>query len=334
MRSGMLILLLAALAVPSPAAATTGIVSLRDHVGSAFHKSDRAHAVFELPGGFRQDYGALSGSLADGTYGRTARLPNGHECALRLYAGASVRQAPPAVRNGRVRADWRGSWLAITSRGSRGSARWYAGSVGDALYGVGVSPTPSWVRAGRPWTVYGLELTGSAPSGTPADRRSCAEVKRGLLPAVQRTIASMHLVRGPLPALRILPGVPAPAGAAPGTHVAQGPGGVRLLVPPPTVPCPANAKPELILGVQLPNPGARARVRMVRAKAIGPGGDVRGGPIWRTEPNRPGWHLDRLGLGACGRTVRWFYLVGLDDPRSTAPVRIDLTTTVLPAPSG
>src|SRR5206468_1804908 len=65
--------------------------------GSVLRASPDAHVSFELPASYKQQYGAMAGTRATGSYQRTTRLESGGRCELRLDAVGRAQSTKPMV---------------------------------------------------------------------------------------------------------------------------------------------------------------------------------------------------------------------------------------------
>jgi hypothetical protein len=164
---------------------------------------DDRHVAFTLHGGpWAQVVGALSGTPLAGTFELKRSPERGTTCRLRLTVGAAAQRRAPRVgrRTVRLRPDSRSTpLLRVTARGTRGSIRWWAGTVrrGERSHAaVGVAaPAPTGLRsATRRYVVTYAEVEPafSTPQGACA-----AHARRVGGPVTRRLGRTLRLAPGP-----------------------------------------------------------------------------------------------------------------------------------------
>ena len=199
MRRAWPALLAAAVLAPAPAAlgATAGFQVPDDH--GVLHSSTIAHTAFVLPPTFALAHGALENTPAIGTYELVVHPGLDDECVVTLVGGGNAQATRPTVRGG-VFAD-RGLRFRIVRQGRAGTRRWFTG----AANGEDVTASFEAIRRGLApardrWAVFRASLShrggiSTAPSTDP----ECARRQATQRSTLRRAIASMHVVRTPLP---------------------------------------------------------------------------------------------------------------------------------------
>jgi hypothetical protein len=187
-------LLTVAALVPAPAAlGATARFEVPDDRG-VLHSSPTAHTVFTLPSTFALAHGQLENTPAVGTYELVQ--PSGlAQCVVTLFGNANAQATMPTVRGGVFAA--RGLRFRIVHQGRRGARGWFMGRANGEDVAAAFEPIPRGLAPARAhWVFFQASLSLREPTST---RARCARQLAEQRSTLRRAIASMHVVRAPLP---------------------------------------------------------------------------------------------------------------------------------------